>query len=552
MSFDNIALFIWGLWLFMLWIIFFDEATKKMVSWWIKNIIKKATNSLFKTLWIWFLATIILQWSSAVLLILESFVSAGMMQFSHAARVIMWCNIWSSAIGVILWSLWLEFDLAAYALPVMWILAFCLLIIKSDKVRNVLKIVIWLCLIFVWLGYMNDGMAFVANTVDFVKLSTRSIFLFYLVWLFGTIVMQSSAITIALVLSAASVWIVDYRMWIMLLLGCFLWTTSTPALGCIKWWYLKKQVAFMQVIFNAVLSVLWILTLPFWVWLMNKITPDTVVWLSVFALLFKIVGVVIMLPFLDKYISLIQKWFPKKTVSFDLHIENTSPTVIPAWLEALSYDLSMLLKRVMKHMLNTWSIDEKDIKSKLLNTKNLSKYDVQYSNEDLRSQYDEIKEIAQRMFIFLANLKTNTDNTEDIQVIDKYHHSLSCMIRTMKYIKDVHKTIAKLKDSDDKYLTYVYNKFKLLIVSLCKDIFEIRGKTSWKDKIEHINLLLQSIKSIVDKDFLNSFANNPDIEKFDSTVLSDMLYVSHNFYEAFFSLVLSVKELYWVKEEELD
>ena len=132
----------------------------------------------------------------------------------------------------------------------------------------------------------------------------------------------------------------------------------------------------------------------------------------------------------------------------------------------------------MKHMLNTWSIDEKDIKSKLLNTKNLSKYDVQYSNEDLRSQYDEIKEIAQRMFIFLANLKTNTDNTEDIQVIDKYHHSLSCMIRTMKYIKDVHKTIAKLKDSDDKYLTYVYNKFKLLIVSLCKDIFEIRGKTS--------------------------------------------------------------------------
>lgn len=552
MTFENIALFLWGLWLFMLWIIFFDEATKKMVSWWIKHIIKKATNNIFKTLWIGFFATIILQWSSAVLLILESFVSAGMMQFSHAARVIMWCNIWSSAIWVILWSLWLEFDLAAYALPLMWILALMLLIIKSDKVRNILKIVIWLCLVFVWLWYMNDGMSFVANTVDFVKLSTHSIFLFYLVWLVGTIVMQSSAITIALVLSAASMWIVDYRMWIMLLLWCFLGTTSTPALGCIKWWYLKKQVAFLQVIFNAILSVIWTVTLPFWVRLMNKITPDPVVGLSIFALLFKTVWVAIMLPFLDKYIALIQKWFPKKAVVYDLHIENTSPTVISAWLEALSQDLSMLMHRILKHTLNTWSMDENDIKGKNIDIKHLAEYDKQYANEDLRSQYDEIKEIAQHLFIFLSNLKSNTSKTKDIMLIDKYHHSLSCMIRTMKYIKDVHKTIAKLKESDDKFLTYIYDEFKVLLISLYKDIEKISDNQSAEVLAWHMDTLLGDIKSIVDKDFLDSFANNPDIEKFDSTVLSDILYVSHNFYEACFYLVLSVKELYWVKDSELD
>lgn len=59
-----------------------------------------------------------------------------------------------------------------------------------------------------------------------------------------------------------------------------------------------------------------------------------------------------------------------------------------------------------------------------------------------------------------------------------------------------------------------------------------------------MDTLLSGIKSIVDTDFLDSFANNPDIEKFDSTVLSDILYVSHNFYEACFYLVFSVKELY--------
>ena len=359
----------------MLWIIFFDEATKKMVSWWIKHVIKKATNNLFKTVWIWFFATIILQWSSAVLLILESFVSAGMMEFTHAARVIMWANIWSSAIGVILWSLWLEFDLAAYALPLLGALAFALLIIKSDKAKNILKIVIWLCLIFVWLWYMNDWMAFVANAVDFVKLSSCSIALFYFVGLFGTMIMQSSAITIALTLSAASVWLVDYRMWIMMLLWCFLWTTSTPVLWCIKWWYLKKQVAATQVIFNAVLSVFGIALLPVFVWLMNKITSDVVLGLSIFTLLFKIVWVALMLPFLNKFIALIQKRFPKKNPNFGLNIEWVSPTVIPAWLHALEQDLLFVLKKVLKHALNTWNTREKDLNTKNYNVKNSLKYE---------------------------------------------------------------------------------------------------------------------------------------------------------------------------------
>jgi hypothetical protein len=150
-------------------------------------------------------------------------------------------------------------------------------------------------------------------------------------------------------------------------------------------------------------------------------------------------------------------------------------------LEALSLDLSMLLQRVLKHILNTWSVDETELKNKKFNIKHLLKYDKQYANEDLKVQYDEIKEIAQRMFIFLSNLKSNTDKTSDIILIDQYHHSLACMLRTVKYIKDVHKTIAELKESDDKYLTYVYNEFKLFIISLYKDIEQIHDKKSAKE-----------------------------------------------------------------------
>lgn len=546
MSFENIALFLWGLWLFMLWIIFFDEATKKMVSGWIKKIIKKATNNLFKTLWIGFLATIILQWSSAVLLILESFVSAWMLEFTHAARVIMWCNVWSSAIWVILWSLWLEFDLASYALPLMWILALCLLIIKSDKTKNILKILIWLCLVFVWLWYMNDWMAFVANSVDFVSLSSHSILLFYAVWLFATIIMQSSAITIALVLSAASVWLVDYRMWIMLLLWCFLWTTSTPALWCIRWWYLKKQVAATQVIFNAVLSVIWIATLPFWSFIMEKLFPDIVIWLSAFALIFKAVFVIIMLPFLNKYVWFIQKLFPKKDSHLWLAIKEVSPNVSEAWLNAVRDDLKKLIKRVFHHMINTRNMD-KAVLDDNFDSVQIVQYDKVYWKDELRAQYDEIKEIEQLILVFLLNMKSNIKDKNDMKEADSYSLVLSHIIRSDKYMKDIHKTIEKLKDSDNEYLMNIYNEYRIILLQLFRSSIDLLRNGADEKKLKNFEFMMSRIKNVADEDSINSFVMNSGYSKYDSTVLSDLLYMNQHFYLSCFSLLSALSELYGVR-----
>lgn len=530
----------------MLWIIFFDEATKKMVSKWIKKIIKKATDSWRKTLWIGFLATIILQWSSAVLLILESFVSVGMMEFSHAARVIMWCNIWSSAIGVILWSLWLEFDLASYALPLMWVLAFLLLILKSDRSKNILKIAIWLCLIFVWLWYMNDGMAFVADTVDFVKLSTYPVIVFYFVWLFATIIMQSSAITIALTLSAASVGLVDYRMWIMLLLWCFLWTTSTAVLGCIKWWYLKKQVAATQVTFNAILSVIWIATLPALVRCMQKITSDIVLGLSVFALLFKAVAVTIMLPFLSKFTWLIEKWFPKKETNFNLHIQNVSPKIVDAGFLALDNDLESLLRRVLKHSLNTRDIDEKKVLAEDFDSYNLKKYEVVYDKEKLREMYDEIKEIWQILWVYAFKLKANTTKKADAEQVAEYYDILSKFISATKYMKDVHSTIEKIQDSDNVFLKTVYKEFVIILIELYRNIIDIMENWLTNEAIANIENRWLRIWSIVNEQSLQQYINE-NSAKMESTILPNILHTSRYFYLSCSSLVSGFAHLYQIE-----
>lgn len=544
MTFGNIAQFLWWLGLFMLGIIFFDESSRKVVSGGIKKVIKKATNSIFKSIWIGFVATLLFQWSSAVLLILESFVSAGMIEFSHAVKVVLWANIGSSVVGVALWTLGMEFDLLTIALPMLWICVLLYFLLKSDKIKNVLKILIWLCLIFLGLDFMNTGMWVIAEYANFAAWAEYSIFLFFIIWLFGTIIVQSSSITIVLTLSAANAGLIDYRMWIMLLLWAFVWTTATALLGCLEWGHLKKQVAATQIIFNLIVATIWTILLPVFVRILSQFSFSIFVWLSIFAIWYKLICVLLMIPFIKQFTALIKKLFPKKDFDFWLHIKNTSPTVIDAAFTALHDDLVSILKRVFKHCLNTRNIDEKKIIESDFNLNLLDQYFVLYSNDELRIQYDEIKEIEQLILVFVTKIRQNIDNKYDLDILDLYQESLSSIVYATKYMKDVHKTIWKLKDSDNEYLINIYTEFKKILIQLYQNVLTIIGR--WYDEsiVNKIENLIQQIKDVVDKRALNPLIDNLKESKNDATIISDTLYMDHYFHLSCLSMVSALANLY--------
>lgn len=547
MTFGNIAQFLWWLGLFMLGIIFFDEASKKVVSGSIKKTIKNATSNVLKTLWIWFWATLLFQGSSAVLLILESFVSAWMIEFSHAAKIILWCNVGSSTIWVILWTLWLEFDLMTIALPVLWVSVLLNFLLKSDKAKNVLKIIIWLCLIFFWLDYMNAWMWVMAQYADFETWATYPIILFFIIWLFGTILVQSSAITMVLTLSAANNGIIDYRMWVMILLWAFIWTTATALLWCLEWWHQKKQVAATQVIFNIMVALSWIILLPWIVRILEKLPVSEFVWLAIFLIWYKALCVLIMLPFINKYIAWIKKLFPKRDFDFWLYTQNTSPKIIDAVFPALHEDLLIIFKRVFKHCLNTWNIDEKKLIETDFNLNLLKKNTTVYGNDELRLQYDEIKQIEQQLLVFISKVRQNIDNKFDLETLDLYQEALSCVVYATKYMKDAHKTIWKLKDSDNKYLINIYSEFKKILVQLYQNMLKLIDMWYNESLVKKIETLIEKIKDVVDKRALNPLIDNLKESKDDATIISDTLYMDHYFHLACISLFSALANLYGKK-----
>jgi hypothetical protein len=165
----------------------------------------------------------------------------------------------------------------------------------------------------------------------------------------------------------------------------------------------------------------------------------------------------------------------------------------------------------------------------------------------LRAQYDEIKEIEQLILVFLLNMKSNIKDKNDMKEADSYSLVLSHIIRSDKYMKDIHKTIEKLKDSDNEYLMNIYNEYRIILLQLFRSSIDLLRNGADEKKLKNFEFMMSRIKNVADEDSINSFVMNSGYSKYDSTVLSDLLYMNQHFYLSCFSLLSALSELYGVR-----
>lgn len=545
---ENIFEFIWWLWLFILWIFLFDEAIKKLTTNSFKTLIQKTTNTLFKSIWTGTVATIILQWSTAVVLIAVSFIAAWIINFNSAIWVILWANLGTPIVSIILWNLWLRISFASIAMPVIWVFSLLLFLFsKNDKLKNIFKIVVWLALLFLWLWYVNDSMVFLSSYVDFDKLVSYPVILFFVIWLLLTVVVQSSSIPIVLILTAANTGLVNYPIWIMFILWSFLWTTTTTILWALDWNYLKKQVAYSHVFFNLFATVFWFLTYRLYDWILIKMWVDRVLWLSIFAVSFKFITVLLILPFLKYFVLFITKLFPKKRTHLWLSIENVAVSVEDASMLAIRKDQISLLKKVFKYVLNIWSIDEKEVLKMDVDAKDYKLNEVLYNKYRLEVQYNIIKEIEQKLVVFQTQLKDQPLPTPDQDELYLYIWALWKMISAAKYMKDVSKSIMNLQYSQNKWISSKYYDYRQKLARLYKDISLVIDWKDDSDLLERIITQMETIK-ITDEDFVWEFTWNLGGKDTDPTILSDALHVNRYFYLSCLELISALENLFLPQE----
>src|SRR5262245_28337468 len=248
--------------------------------------------------------TAIIQSSTAAILTVIGFVSAGLVTFSQAIGVIMGATLGTTSTPWLLAIFGFRVRIATAALPILGVGAFLWLVAKG-RLRSTGTILAGFGLLFTAIEYMQTGMKGVTwNFEGFTGPGSQWILAG--IGIIMTIVMQSSTAAAATTLVALNAGSLTFLQGCAMIVGQSIGTTATSALVMIGGSLAVRRAALAHIIFSSIAGILGMLFLrPLaaasdWVGVQFH-DPDGVLALAAFSSIFKFAGIAAFYPFIDAF-----------------------------------------------------------------------------------------------------------------------------------------------------------------------------------------------------------------------------------------------------------
>jgi len=259
------------------------------------------------------LITGILQSSSMVSLMVLAFLGAGVFTLEQSLALILGANLGTTLDSWIIALLGFQMNIEKVAFPAIFLGAILLLL--SGKRKNYIHTAYFLLgfgLLFLSLHLMKNSMDSVMQQFRIEKYLQANSFVFLLMGFLITLLMQSSSVTIAIVLTAIHSGVLPLEKAVYIVLGSETGTTIKIWLASLGGSSPKKQVAAGNFIFNLVLTLL---TLIFMRQIMEFITKtcgiqQPLIALVSFSSLINLAGILLFIPVLGPFASLLKKIHP--------------------------------------------------------------------------------------------------------------------------------------------------------------------------------------------------------------------------------------------------
>lgn len=238
-----------GLGLFLFGMRVMSDSIEKVAGAKLRRILEIFTTNRFTGMLVGIVFTGIIQSSSACTAMVVSFVNAGLMNLYQAAGVIFGANI-----GTTITSQLVSFNLSAYAPVILLVGALTAMFVKKEKVKQFADIIIGFGVLFLGLSTMSDAMANMKDVEEVVNMlgTLKNPFMATLVGLVLTSVIQSSSVTVSIVLLLANQDLLSLHITLYIILGCNIGACSTALLASLAGKKEAKRAALIHFWFNVI------------------------------------------------------------------------------------------------------------------------------------------------------------------------------------------------------------------------------------------------------------------------------------------------------------
>jgi len=485
-----------GVAIFLFGMISLEEGFRSFSGGALERVLQKSTDKLYKSISFGFVTTAIMQSSSLVSVLTISFIGAGLIGLAQGIGIILGANIGTTTGAWLMAGFGLKVKISAYAMP-MLVFGMILIFQKSKGIKGFGYILTGLGFLFLGIHYMKEGFEAFKSTVDLASFAVdgfRGLMLFIGIGIVATVIMQSSHATIVLILAALAAGQITYENALALTIGANIGTTITAIIGSLSSNIDGKRLAAAHFIFNvitAVIAVLIIRQIEYGVDMISQslgIANDNhTLKLAVFDSLFKVMGVIIFIPFVDKLVyfleSRLKESHTKKMPSSD-HAKylNESSLEIPATaLAAIKRETIHLYDNafeIIAHGLNLKRsniVSDRDLDEVVAEPYTQSAVDIDtFYNRKIKGIYGEI--------IDFSTKAQSQMSPGYIEVL--YHLKLANrdIVEAVKDTKHLQKNLDKYTKSDNEHIRKQYNMIRRDLAELLRTI-DRAGRSEEEDTV---------------------------------------------------------------------
>ena len=242
-----------GLGLFLFGMTLMSEGIEKAAGAKLRGILELFTKNRFMGMIVGILFTGIIQSSSACTVMVVSFVNSGLMNLYQAAGVIFGANI-----GTTVTSQLVSFNLSKIAPVFVLIGVIAVMFCKNQTVKKIGDIILGFGVLFMGLSLMSNAMSGMKDSQQVITLlsSLKNPFLAVLLGTVVTSVIQSSSVTVSIILLMANQGLLELPICLFIILGCNIGACSSAVIASLSGKKDAKRAAMIHLLFNIIGTVI--------------------------------------------------------------------------------------------------------------------------------------------------------------------------------------------------------------------------------------------------------------------------------------------------------
>ncbi len=304
----NIGIFLnmaGGLGLFLFGMNLMSDSIEKVAGAKLRRVLEIFTKNRFMGMLVGIVFTGIVQSSSACTVMVVSFVNSGLMNLYQAAGVIFGANI-----GTTITSQLVSFNLSEFAPIILLAGVLLALFCKKQSIRKVAEVIVGFGILFVGLSTMSQAMESMREVEIIRNLlsSLRNPLLATLVGIVLTAIIQSSSVTVSIVLLLASQGLLALPITLYIILGCNIGSCATALLASLSGKKSAKRAALIHFWFNVIGTFIMYIILMIGedavVRMISSISSDNARFVANAHTIIKVFQVVILFPFSNLLVKL--------------------------------------------------------------------------------------------------------------------------------------------------------------------------------------------------------------------------------------------------------